>query len=112
MVSRAYAKYIRISPTKIRLLIPLIKGRSVKQALQVLRNINKRAKFPLEKVLKSAVANAKQKGYEEHGLWIKNVVANPGPMLRRYRAASFGRAVMIRRRTSHILVELDVKRAG
>lgn len=110
MVSRAIARYIRISPRRIRDVIPLIKGRDVKTALQVLKNLNKRANAPLEKVIRSAVANAKQKGFEEDTLLVSRVVANPGPMLKRYRAVAFGRAVMVRRRTSHIEVELDQRR--
>ena len=69
--------------------------------------INKRGAYYLKKVLKSAVANAKNKGFEENSLFISKVIANPGPTLKRYRAASFGRASGIRKRTSHILVELD-----
>jgi len=112
MVARAEAKYIRISPRKVREVIRLLKGKDVNLALNILKSINKRARFPLEKVIKSAIANAKQKGYQDYNLWISKLVANPGPMLKRYRATSFGRAVMIRHRTSHILVELDVRRAG
>ena len=59
------------------------------------------------KVVKSALANAKQKGHPEQSLYISRIIANAGPMLKRYRAASFGRATAIRKRTSHILVELD-----
>ena len=107
MVARAEAKYIRISPFKVRPVISLIKGAKVNQAMVVLGMTKKRGAFYLAKVLKSAISNAKNKGYEADGLFIARVVANPGPMLKRYRAASFGRATTIRKRTSHILVELD-----
>lgn len=107
MVSRAEAKYLRISPTKARLVFPLIKGDNVQTALSKLMAINNKAAPLIFKVVKSALANAKQKGHPEQSLYISRIVANPGPMLKRFRAASFGRATTIRKRTSHILVELD-----
>ena len=106
MIAKAEAKYIRISPTKVRPVIALIKNAKVIGAMAKLLLINKRGAYYLNKVLKSALANAKGKGYQEDKLFISKVVANPGPVLKRYRAASFGRATMIRKRTSHILIEL------
>ena len=107
MVAKAEAKYIRISPTKVRPVIQLIKGESVSGALSKLGLIHKRGAHYLSKVLKSALANAKHKGHQEQSLYISRIIANPGPMLKRYRSASFGRATEIRKRTSHIVVELD-----
>ncbi|UCG35139.1 MAG: 50S ribosomal protein L22 [Candidatus Omnitrophota bacterium] len=107
MVARAEAKYIRISPFKVRPVIGLIKGDKANQALIVLEMTKKRGAFYLAKVLKSAISNAKNKGYEADSLFISNVSANSGPVLKRYRAASFGRATVVRKRTSHILIELD-----
>ena len=107
MVAKAIAKYIRISPTKVRPVISLIKGANAKGALVKLGLTNKRAAYYLGKVLKSALSNAKNKGYQEDSLFISKAIANPGPTLKRFRAASFGRATMIRKRTSHILIELD-----
>ncbi len=107
MVAKAEAKYIRISPTKVRPVIELVKGRATTDAASRLELTNKRGAHYLLKVLKSAVANAKNKGYEEQQLFISKAIANPGPILKRYRAASFGRASMIRKRTAHILIELD-----
>jgi len=109
MVARAEAKYVRISPTKVRPVIALIKGDSVRTALTKLTVIHKKAAWHILKVVKSAVANAKQKGHPEQSLYVSHIVANSGPMLKRYRAASFGRATTIRKRTSHILVELDTR---
>ncbi|MFH1518984.1 MAG: 50S ribosomal protein L22 [Candidatus Omnitrophota bacterium] len=106
MVARAIAKYIRISPTKVRPVIALVKNKKVAGAISELTVINKRGAYYLNKVLKSALANAKNKGYQEDKLFISKIVANPGPTLKRHRAASFGRATMIRKRTSHILIEL------
>lgn len=107
MVAKAEAKYIRISPTKVRPVIELIKGSKTVDAIAKLELINKRGAYYLNKVIKSALANAKNKGYQENTMFISKVVANPGPSLKRHRAASFGRATMIRKRTSHILIELD-----
>lgn len=85
----------------------LIKGERVSSAIAVLAALNKKGALCIGKVLKSAIANAKSKGYDENKLFISKIVANPGPMLKRFRAASFGRATKIRKRTSHILIELD-----
>ncbi len=107
MVSRAEAKYVRISPSKVRPVIDLIKGSRVAEALAQLEFTPKRGAYYLRKVLHSAVANAKSKGHQVQTLFISKAIANPGPMLKRFRAASFGRASPIRKRTSHIMVELD-----
>jgi len=107
MVAKAEAKYIRISPTKVRPVIQLIKGSNAAEAMAMLELVNKKGAYYLRKVIKSALANAKNKGYQENTMFISKVVANPGPSLKRYRAASFGRATMIRKRMSHILIELD-----
>jgi large subunit ribosomal protein L22 len=107
MIARAEARYIRISPVKVRAVIQLVKGADVKGALVKLELMNKKGAYYLYKVVKSALANAKNKGYQEEKLFISKVVANQGPALKRYRAASFGRATLMRKRTSHIIVELD-----
>ena len=107
MVARAEAKYIRISPYKIRLVIEHLNGLPTTQALGILKSLNKKASLLVEKVLKSAISNAKNKGYQEDKLFISRLVANPGPVFKRYRAASFGRAARINKRTSHIIIELD-----
>ncbi len=107
MIARAEAKYIRISPTKVRPVIALVKGAKVGGAISKLGLVNKKGAIYVNKVLKSALSNAKNKGYQEDALFISRLVANPGPVLKRYRAASFGRAALIRKRTSHIVVELD-----
>ena len=107
MVAKAEGKYIRISSTKVRMVSVLFKGRNAKQALVELTHFHKKAAHLIRKVLHSALANAKSKGYDEDKLFISKLIANSGPTLKRFRAASFGRATPIRKRTSHILVELD-----
>jgi len=107
MIAKAEAKYIRMSPMKVRAVMEFVKGKNANDALAYLELINKKGAYYLRKVLKSALANAKNKGYQENKLFISKAIANPGPVLKRYRAASFGRATMIRKRTAHILIELD-----
>lgn len=107
MVARAEARYVRISPTKIRPVIELVKGSKVTEAILKLELLNKKGAYILRKVLQSALANARNKGYQEEKLFISKAIANLGPALKRYRAASYGRATVIRKRTSHVLVELD-----
>ena len=107
MVSKTQAKYIRISPRKARDVIEVVKGKSVLQALAILRALNKKGARILEKVVRSAIANAKSKGYQDNALFISKAIANEGPSFKRYRSATFGRATMIKKRTSHIVVELD-----
>ena len=107
MIAKAEVKYIRISPQKARLVTKALKGMPVIKAAAVLKSLNKKGASLLAKVLHSAVANAKNKGFKEDTLFIARALANPGPTLKRYQAASFGRAGVIRKRTSHLIVELD-----
>ena len=100
MIARAEAKHIRISPQKARLVIDCVKGLDTSKASSILKSLNKKAAGLIEKVLKSAVSNAKNKGYQEDKLYICKIVANPGPTLKRDRSMSFGRAAMVRKRTS------------
>lgn len=105
---KAVARFVRISPYKVRKVAALIRGRDVNSALAILENTNKRAAIFLGRALKSAIASAKQTGkFKQDELYISKVIADDGPMLKRYRAAAFGRATMIRKRTSHISIELD-----
>ena len=102
----AKARYVRIGPRKLRVLVELVKGKTIEEAIGILRNAKKKGARILEKVIKSAENNGKSKG--EGIEWrIKNIIIDGGPMLKRYRAASMGRGVMIRKRTSHITVILE-----
>jgi len=109
MLVKAQVRYIRISPTKVRQILDLIKGKDVLEAEALLLNLNKRPKECLLKLLKSAIANAKQKGFRPEQLYIQRAICNKGPMWKRYKAAAFGRANPILRRTSHIRIELELK---
>lgn len=111
MIARAISKYTRISPKKARLLTRPLKGMTIPEAYAFLQNVNKRASHFIGNVLKSAVNNARQKNpdIQESDIYISKIVADSGPMLKRYRAASMGRAVMIRKRMSHLTVHLNAK---
>jgi len=109
MISKAEARFIRISPTKIRQVINLIRSRPVLEANSVLLNLNKRPKEYLIKILNQAIANAKIKGFNAEQLYISNIICDVGPSWKRFKAAAFGRAAPIKKRTSHIKIELDIK---
>ena len=109
MIAIARGKYIRVSSMKMRQVIDAIRGKDVPTSLAILAQINKGSCADVKKVLDSAVSNAKQKGLSEEQLFIKTITANHGGAWKRFRAASFGRATPILRRTTHLTVELDVK---
>lgn len=108
MITRAILRYIRITPRKFRQIIPLVKGKNPEEAIAILVSTKKNAsKYGID-LLKSAIANAKRiQGVDVSSLYISKMIADGGPMLKRYRAASMGRASMIKKRTSHLTVELD-----
>lgn len=109
MISKAEGKFLRISPSKVRIVLDLIRGKDVIAAQAILLHLNKRSKEYLIKILKSAVANAKVKGFSSDKLYISRIVCNCGPMWKRFKAAAFGRASSIVKRTAHIIIELDLK---
>lgn len=109
MLAKAEVKFLRISPTKVRQVMDLIRNKDANVALSILNNINKRPKEFLIKILKSAIANAKVKGFNAGQLYISKIICNVGPSWKRFKAAAFGRAAPIRKRTSHIRIELDLK---
>ncbi len=104
----ARARRIRISPTKVRLVADLIKKKNINTASGILSCMPNKASRILKKVLDSAVANARQKKYVDiDSLYVKNVIVDGGPMLKRYIPRALGRATMIRKRTSHITIVLE-----
>ena len=107
---RAIAKYIRISPRKVKIVIDLIRGKQVDQALAILMYTPKAAAPVVEKLLNSAIANAENNlQLSRDELYVAEVYANQGPTLKRYVARSRGSASPMLRRTSHITVVLDTK---
>ena len=108
MESRAVARYIRISPRKIRLIMDEIRGRRIEEALNQLSFSPQKGAFILKKLINSAVANAEQNfEMDVDKLFIKRIYADEGPTLKRFRPRAMGRATRIRKRTSHLTVVLD-----
>ena len=104
----AVAKYIRISPSKVRIVIDLIRGKNYFDALAILDNTPKAASEPVKKVLNSAAANAEvNKGMSKDDLYVAEIFADAGPTLKRVMPRAQGRAFRILKRTSHITVVLD-----
>lgn len=105
---RATAKYVRISPFKVRIVLDIIKGKPVTEAVAILENIPKAASEPLLKLVNSAIANAENNmNLARNDLFIAECYADEGPTLKRIQAVSKGRAYRINKRTSHITVVLD-----
>ena len=104
----AIARYVRISSRKVKIVIDLIRGKSVREAEAILQYTPKAATEPVLKLLKSAVANAENNlELNSDDLYVAEVFANQGPTLMRYRPRAHGRASRIRKRTSHITIVLD-----
>ncbi|WP_017303349.1 50S ribosomal protein L22 [Spirulina subsalsa] len=102
---KAIARYIRMSPFKVRRVLDQIRGRSYREALIILEFMPYRACEPITKVLRSAVANAEHNnGYDPRDLVVTQAYANQGPKLRRFRARAQGRAYQIHKPTCHITV--------
>lgn len=111
MVTRALARYLKIAPKKLQPVLRLIRRKPVEEALYILFNTSNKGAGMLRSVIHSAVSNAKrlpERHLKEEDLFISKVTANEGPALKRFRAMSMGRAGEIKKRTSHILVELDL----
>jgi large subunit ribosomal protein L22 len=103
--AKAIARFVRIAPRKARLVIDLIRGKEVGEAIAILRLTPKAASPIIEKVLNSAIANAEHNfSLDVNKLKVTEVFVNPGPTLKRFRPRAMGRASRIHKRTSHITV--------
>lgn len=109
MIVKAEGKFLRITPAKVRQVMDLIRNKDVLEAKSLLVALNKRPKEHLLKLLNQAIANAKVKGFTPKQLYISRIICDVGPVWKRYKAAAFGRASSIKKRTSHIRLELDIK---
>ncbi len=108
MITKASAKYIRISTRKTRKVMDLVRGMSVIKAEALLNNLNKRPCLYIKRVLKSAVDSADKRFHvPASSLYVSLIKADQGPLIKRFRAASMGRATEILHRTTHIILELD-----
>lgn len=105
---RAIARYVRISSRKVKIVIDLIRGKKVNDALAILMYTPKSAAPVVEKLLNSAIANAENNlNMDRESLYVAEVYANQGPTMNRYWARSHGRADVILKRSSHITIVLD-----
>ena len=108
MISKASVDFIRISPRKVRYVIDMIRAKPVDQAQAILNGSPRRASGIVRKLLNQAVdAAVKNSNVNASNLFVSLVIADGGSTMKRFRAASMGRASVIRKRTSHIHLELD-----
>ena len=108
---QAHVKFVRISDTKARIVLYQIKGKGVIEAMGILKYSPRYAAEIIEKVLKSAIANAVNNNeLDENNLYVADVVANQGPTLKRIRPRAQGRAYRINKKTAHISIYLDEKK--
>jgi large subunit ribosomal protein L22 len=109
--ARAEARYVRISAQKARLVIDLIRGQQAGKAITILRSTNKKIAPMVEKVLRSAIANAENKNndIDVDRLFVSEAYVNEGPRMKRIRPAPMGRAYRYQRRISHIVVAVSEK---
>lgn len=104
---RAVSKYIRMSPRKARLVVDLVRGKKVEEALAMLKFVTKAAAEPVRKAIRSAAANAEENyGVSADQLYIRAITADEGPTLKRARFAARGRVKPILKRSTHITVVL------
>ena len=110
--ARATLKFARISSRKVKIVADLIRGKDVDEALAIMKFTPKASSEVLEKLLKSAIANAENNHDMKHeNLYVAEIFANQGPTLKRIRPAAKGSAVRIRKRTSHITIVLKEQEA-
>lgn len=113
MEARAQARFVRVTPTKARRVVDLIRGRKADEAVALLRFAPQAAAEPVRKVLESAMANAENnEGLAIDALYIAEAYVDEGPTLKRFRPRAHGRAYRIRKRTSHITVVVEQREAA
>ena len=111
--AKAIAKTVRIAPRKVRLVVDLIRGKQIGEAVAILQLTPKAASPVVEKVLKSAVANAEHNyDLDINNLVVSEIFVDEGPTLKRFRPRAKGRASAINKRTSHITIVVSEKKEG
>ena len=113
MQAKAVLRTVRIAPRKVRLVVDLVRGKKVGEAIAILKHTTKAASLVVEKLIMSAIANAEH-NYEmdPNNLVISQAYVDEGPTLKRFRPRAQGRASAINKRTSHITVILTEKKEG
>lgn len=110
MEATAILRYARVAPRKARLVIDLVRGKDVGEAISILKFLPQHASFLIDKVLKSAIANAKQKNIGDiDDLIVAKAYVNQGPALKRFKAGPMGRAMTRKKYMSHITMVLTPK---
>ena len=110
MEARAYLKYARIAPRKVQIVLDLIRNKPVNVAMAILKHTPKAACEPLEKLMKSAIANAEHNfNMDKDNLYVAECFVSAGPTLKRIRPRAQGRAFRVMKRTSHITLVLKEK---
>jgi large subunit ribosomal protein L22 len=109
---RAQLRFLRATPRKVRLVADLIRGKGVQEAVNILHLTNKSAAKPLEKLLKSAIANAESRDepVDVDRLFVKEVMVDGGPTMKRFRPAPMGRGFRVLKRSSHVTMKLDTRK--
>ena len=108
--AKAIARYVRIAPRKAQLVVDLIRGKQVGEAIAILRHTPKSASPIIEKLLNSAIANAEHNySLDPNSLVVSQVFVDQGPTLKRFRPRAMGRASRINKRTSHITLVVSEK---
>ncbi|HOC08565.1 MAG: 50S ribosomal protein L22 [Clostridiales bacterium] len=110
MEAKAHARYIRISPRKVEVVLDQVRGKSIDEALAILRYMPQKGARITEKLIQSAAANAENNhDMVRDNLYVAQIYANQGPTMKRYKARAQGRANLIRKRSTHISVVLREK---
>ena len=113
MVSKSSVSFVRISPRKVRYVIDLIRAKFVSQAQAILNGSPRRAREIVQKLLDQAVnAAMRNSQIDAKDLVVSKILADGGPSMKRFRAATMGRANRIKKRTSHVQLELDLTKKG
>jgi len=99
---RAKLRYLRVSPRKTRLVVDLVRGKGVEEAMNILTFTRRAASEPVRKLIMSAIANAEAKNADVDRLYVNTITVDEGPTLRRFRPRAMGRATRINKRTSHV----------
>ena len=112
MEVRAQLRFLRATPRKVRLVADLIRGKGVQEAVNILHLTNKHAAKDLEKLLKSAIANAENRDepVDVDRLFVKEVMVDGGPSAKRFRPAPMGRGFRVLKRSSHVTMKLDTRK--
>lgn len=109
METSAKLSDLRIAPRKVRIVVNIIRGKAVGDAISILTYTQKAAALPVKKLIESALANAQKAGRNVDRLFVSTITVDQGPKMRRFMPRALGRAFRVEKKTSHIKVILDEK---